>query len=40
MADVPEAVLIRAAEPILGEEIMMLRCRKVKGDFTLTKRCV
>ncbi len=37
VADVPEAVLIRAAEPILGEETMMARCRKVKGDYSLTK---
>ncbi len=37
VADVPHAVLIRAAEPIIGIETMMFRCKKNKNDFTLTK---
>jgi DNA-3-methyladenine glycosylase len=37
VADVPHAILIRAAEPLFGVEEMMMRCKKYKDDFTLTK---
>lgn len=35
--DVPDAVLIRAVEPLTGIDIMLQRTRKPKLDFTLTK---
>lgn len=35
--DIPEAVLIRAAEPLEGIETMLKRTGKMKADFTLTK---
>lgn len=35
--DIPDAVLIRAGEPIEGESVMAKRCGKKPGDFTLTK---
>jgi DNA-3-methyladenine glycosylase len=35
--DTPHAVLIRAVEPLTGIEQMLLRTRKPKADFTLTK---
>jgi DNA-3-methyladenine glycosylase len=35
--DTPHAVLIRAVEPLVGIEQMLLRTRKSKADFTLTK---
>lgn len=35
--DIPHAVLIRAAEPIIGEAIMLQRTGKSKADFTLTR---
>ena len=35
--DVPDAVLIRAVEPIAGIEIMLKRTGKKKGDKTLTR---
>jgi DNA-3-methyladenine glycosylase len=35
--DVPHAVLIRAAEPVIGIEEMLLRTGKQKADYTLTK---
>lgn len=34
--DVPHAVLIRAAEPLFGIEVMLMRTNKKKLDFTLT----
>lgn len=37
VADVPNAVLIRALEPIIGIEEMLLRTGKKKADYTLTK---
>ena len=37
VADVPHAVLIRAVEPIIGIEEMLLRTGKQKVDYTLTK---
>ena len=37
VADVPHAVLIRAAEPVLGIEDMLIRTRKPKADHTLTR---
>jgi DNA-3-methyladenine glycosylase len=36
-ADVPHAILIRAVEPMIGIEEMLLRTGKQKGDYTLTK---
>lgn len=36
-ADVPNAVLIRALEPLIGIEEMLLRTGKQKADYTLTK---
>lgn len=33
----PDAVLIRAAMPLSGIEIMLQRTRKLKADYTLTK---
>jgi len=36
-ADVPHAVLIRAAEPLTGIEDMLIRTGKKKADYTLTK---
>jgi DNA-3-methyladenine glycosylase len=35
--DVPDAVLIRAIEPLEGADIMLERSGKQKSDFTLTK---
>ncbi len=35
--DVPDAVLIRAIEPLQGIDIMLQRTRKIKADYTLTK---
>lgn len=35
--DVADAILIRAGEPISGEEIMMKRTGKLKLDFSITK---
>ncbi|MBC7721848.1 MAG: DNA-3-methyladenine glycosylase [Pedobacter sp.] len=35
--DVPHAVLIRAVEPLIGIEDMLIRTNKKKLDFTLTK---
>lgn len=35
--DVPDAVLIRALEPLQGVEIMLERTGKLKPDFTLTR---
>ena len=35
--DMPDAVLIRAAEPVEGMDIMLLRTGKPKPDYTLTK---
>ena len=35
--DMPDAVLIRAAEPVEGMDIMLLRTGKPKHDYTLTK---
>lgn len=34
--DVPHAVLIRAAEPVIGVDVMLQRTRKKKMDYTLT----
>ncbi|WP_440132959.1 DNA-3-methyladenine glycosylase [Chitinophaga sancti] len=36
-ADIPEAVLIRAAEPLEGISTMLKRTGKAKVDFTLTR---
>lgn len=35
--NIPDAVLIRAAEPIQGIDIMLQRTGKIKLDYTLTK---
>ena len=35
--DIPDAVLIRAVEPLQGADIMLQRTGKRKADFTLTK---
>lgn len=35
--DVPHAILIRAAEPLTGIEDMLIRTKKTKADYTLTK---
>ncbi len=35
--DVPHAVLIRALEPMIGMEEMLLRTNKQRADYTLTK---
>lgn len=35
--DIPDAILIRAIEPMKGIEIMLERTGKSTGDFTLTK---
>ena len=35
--DTPDAVLIRAAEPLTGIDIMLRRTKKTKADSTLTK---
>lgn len=35
--EIPDAILIRAIEPLTGIEIMMLRTGKKQGDQTLTK---
>jgi DNA-3-methyladenine glycosylase len=37
MQDVPHAVLIRAAEPLIGIETMLHRTGKKSADYTLTK---
>jgi DNA-3-methyladenine glycosylase len=37
VANNPHAVLIRAAEPLLGIDIMLQRTQKVKADFSLTR---
>lgn len=34
---IPDAILIRAIEPIEGINIMAERCGKLEGDFTLTR---
>ncbi|SFP61592.1 DNA-3-methyladenine glycosylase [Parafilimonas terrae] len=36
LKDVPNAVLVRAAEPLIGIETMLYRTRKTKPDYTLT----
>ncbi len=36
LKDVPHAVLIRAAEPVMGIDLMLLRTHKKKQDYTLT----
>lgn len=36
-ADIPHAILIRAAEPIIGVEEMLKRTGKKNADFTLTR---
>jgi len=36
-AEIPHAVLIRAAEPIVGMDAMLKRTKKIKLDFTITK---
>lgn len=36
LKDVPHAVLIRAAEPVIGIDFMLQRTRKIKLDYTLT----
>lgn len=35
--EIPDAVLIRAVEPLQGIDIMLQRTGKLKGDYTLTK---
>ena len=35
--EIPDAVLIRAVEPLQGIDIMLQRTGKLKADFTLTK---
>jgi DNA-3-methyladenine glycosylase len=35
--DTPAAVLIRAVEPIIGIDTMLLRCNKIKARFDLTR---
>ena len=35
--EVPDAVLVRAAEPMLGMEDMLIRTRKQKADYTITR---
>jgi len=35
--DTPNAILIRAAEPVFGTEAMLHRTRKTKLDYTITK---
>ncbi len=37
MAEIPHAVLIRAVEPVIGVETMLMRTKKDKLDFTITK---
>ncbi|MGN6617219.1 MAG: DNA-3-methyladenine glycosylase [Ilyomonas sp.] len=37
VANTPHAILIRAAEPIVGLEDMLIRTGKKKADYTLTK---
>ena len=36
LKDVPNAVLVRAAEPLIGIDVMLARTRKKKLDYTLT----
>ncbi len=35
--DIPDAVLVRAIEPLQGIDIMLQRTGKIKADYTLTK---
>jgi DNA-3-methyladenine glycosylase len=35
--NIPQAVLIRAVEPLMGMDVMLKRTKKKKLDFTLTK---
>ena len=37
IAEIPHAVLIRAVEPVIGVEAMLVRTAKSKLDFTVTK---
>ena len=35
--EIPDAVLVRAIEPLQGIDIMLQRTGKLKADYTLTK---
>jgi len=37
IAEIPHAVLIRAVEPVIGVETMLMRTKKDKLDFSITK---